>query len=494
LADGDGNGAVGISDVAPIGMNFGGRIEGYELQWRQTPGDPWVMLSSSAFVPGQPLTGLYPQYIVNGATSPAGPQYRVVPYVQNGAVREYGAPSNIAGFGVESNFGSFWNTARGNINRDGFMLVSGPLTPLQAVSVPLAGGGMGMMFNEPVSDSTGTIYIGAASDFTFTPGITGWFYAVTLDGKLRWRFRTFGGICGAASCSRQARVVVGDMSGMVYCFAPDGKMVWQRQLSDKPALTAPLVADDGTVYVVAHTIIGGGAFQSSTLYRLSKDGVLDWSRELNGVCLDSPVFDPLGDIAVINDKGQVVAYSPGGLLWFQFNLADPQGNTFSEALGVAIQSGILYYSTDNNHVRGIAYNNTSTNASDLAGDNATTMPALNLFGNCIVGAVTPGVQYASKLKCFSNNVLSWELTLGGGYLSNFATDVQARMYFAAYEIDSGGPVADNGIHCIRLDETKDWFYATGENWPVQVALVADKHLAVTLLTAAGAELLIISGS
>lgn len=488
LADGDGNGAVGLSDVTAIGLNFGGRIDGYELQWRQTAADPWVLICSCALIAGQPQTGRYPQYNVIAAAAASGPQYRVAPYVQDGADRTYGTPSNLAGW--DNDFGRYWTTTRSNITRDGFALANGPGSPEHVVSVPLGDAGYLTYCNEPVADSTGTIYIGTALSNNLDPGVPGWLYAVRLDGTLRWRFRTRGGICGSPSCSRQAHVVVGDFSGMVYSFAPDGKLYWQRQISSTPALTAPLLADDGTVYIIGHDILNGNLV-SSTLYRLSATGELDWSRELGGVSRVSPVFDPQGNITVINANNQLLAYTPAGVVDFQFAVADPMlENLFTQ--GLAIQDDMIYYATNNKSLRAIAYNNSATTVCDLAGDAPLTMPALNILGDCIAGSYDHTLAVVN-LKYFTSSTLTWKIALSGDTLSNIATDIQGRNYVSSY-ISTGPAVSGTGVHCIRQDQTKDWTYATGEKVVTQLALVADNHLACAAGGPDGFELMIISGN
>lgn len=489
LADGDGNGAVGISDVAPIGVNFGGHLDGYELQRRTTSADPWTVICSSVFVPGTPASGQYPQYFVVGADEAAGPQYQVIPYVESGIERYYGVPSNLAGW--DHDFSRCWSTVRGDVSRDGFVLANGPTSATNSKYVPLADAQSSflMMFNEPVGDYTGNIYLGVVSDITLGPGTPGWLYAFRRDGTLRWRFRTSAGICGNVSCSRQGHVVVGDLSGMVYSFAPDGKLFWATQLSDTPLMTAPLLDAAGTVYIVAHTIIGN-TITHSTLYKLSVDGALVWSRDLNGTSMVSPVFDPQGNIAVTNSNNQLISFTPDGAVDFQFALADPQRDNIYTS-GIAIAGNLIYYCTNNSKLRGFGYNNNGADVYDLGPSTPLTMPTLSCWGDIIAGVHNTS-NGSTELQSYTGGALNWAVGFTCDSMSNIATDLQGRMYFSTY-FSAAKATGLANINCVLADQTKAWQFSTGENIVVRLALISDNLLAGTAATPEGYQLLLLSG-
>jgi hypothetical protein len=477
LADGNGDGAIGIGDVAAIGMNFGGRIDGYELQRRpNTSSDPWTMLSDPGFIHVAPQNGQYPQYSVTGPDEAVGPLYRAVPYVLNGANRIYGVSSNI----YDSMMiwpSNCWTTARGNSNRDGMLLADGPASAAHVTAVPLGAASYYTMFNEPVSDFTGTVYLGTTPNVGLGAAGPGWFYGITPEGKVRWHFQTSAGICGTASISRQLHIVVGDLNGMLYSFAPDGKLYWQRMLTATAAVCAPLLAEDGTIYIVAHQVVGSGIL-SSALYSLSADGALNWSREYNAICVASPVFDPEGEIGVITDDGHVVAYTPAGALWFKFALANPP-HGLGILCGSAMHDGRYIYSSDNNLVAAVAYDNASTDTLDLGGQDALTMPAFNILGDGMVGVDNAGIP---ELRYYSGGALIWHASLYGNYLSNIAVDVAGQSYLTSCIVGDTGPNADYGVYSFRQDQTKQWYYDTGDSLPLQVSLVAGHRLACGVLT------------
>jgi hypothetical protein len=487
LADGDGNGLIGIADVAAIGLNFNGRVDGYELQWRQTSSDPWVLLASAPFVAGDPATGLYPQYQEFTAFNAGGPDYRVVPYFDDGSGRQYGEQSNI--IGLLSIQGTCWNTFRGNTAHDGGVLLYGPDSPDATWSCDLGTAGMLTYFNEPVSDYTGTIYIGTAPTASIATSDPGVFSAITLDGHLRWQFQTSRGICGAASCGIDGRVVVGDLSGMVYCLTPDGKQIWRRLLTGVCMLAAPLIDSHGNIYIVVHTAMGE-TITTSTLFKLDNTGAVLWSRDLGSRCLNSPFFDPEGDVAMVTDTGQLIAYQSDGSMWFLFDMGSiPDSLSFTQ--GVMIRGNMIYFSTDDKKIRKTAYDNSSSEFYDLGGETALTMPAMDMLGNLALG--TTAAQIA-KLSYFTGGVEVWQDTLPGNHLSNIALDLYDRMYLASCLLEQGDPGSSNGVHCVLPDQTKSWFYPTGEYYPMSLALVASKQLVCMALGASGARIISIKGN
>jgi hypothetical protein len=490
LADGDVNGVINVADVTAIGLNWNGRVDGYELQWRQTAADPWVKLASSAFIAGDPSTGLYPQHQKFTAFNAPGPDYRVVPYFDDGTQRQYGASSNVIGSLTIP--GRCWNTGRANTARDGCVLLYGPDNPDVIWTYDLPNTSFLTFFNEPVSDCTGTIYIGTTAGSSFTDTQPGLFYALTLDGALRWKLQTNRGICGYPACSSSARVIVGDLGGLVYCFAPDGKQIWRRQITGVIALTAPLIGSDDMVYILCHATTGG-AISTSTLYKLDNAGAIVWSRDLNSKCINSPFFDTEGNISVVDSTGKVSSYKPDSTLWYQFATGSVPFDS-TDARGVVERGGFLYFATDDKGIRGIAYNNTISTLFGLDDELPITMPSINILGDCAIGTSDTTPFETSKLNYISGNAEVWEVTLPGNYLSDIALDLNSRMYLTSCLLEQGDPGTDNGVHCIWQDQTKAWFYPTGTYYPMNLALVADKQLAVMALGTDGMRLISIKGN
>jgi outer membrane protein assembly factor BamB len=475
LADGDGNGAITVGDVAPIGLNFHGRVDGYELQWRQSSTEPWAKLASAQFVAGTPASGLYPQYQKFTVVNPTGPEYRVLPFYNDGTQYIYGPQSNI--IGPQTEFYGFWTTARGDTARDGTVLAYGPDNANSVWTYDLGATGLiSLFYNEPVADFTGAVYIGSGDGDSLTSTSPSMFYAINMNGKLRWKRQMLRSICGSASCSRTARIVVGDIGGTVYCFAPDGKQLWRRQISGVSAITSPLIDSADNVYILGHNILIN-TISNSTLYKLDSNGAVVWSRDLACTCIRSPFFDADGNPSVVCDTGFLIAYKPDGSLWNKFDMDFvPSGYLF--ATGGMERGGMIYYATDNNFIRLIKFDGTAPNTYNLNDEYPLTMPSMDILGNIAIGTRATSSQ-TPKLKYINNGALLWEIGLPGTNISNIAMDLSCRMYFATCWLETGSYPDSNTIQCVLQDQTKSWSYITGDYLPFKLALVKNKLLVCT---------------
>jgi hypothetical protein len=487
LADGDGNGTINVADVTPIGVNWSGRIEGYELLNRGDDSQPWELFSDQAFAPGTPSTGLYPGYDVTTNMAVVGKQFCARPYTMNGATREYGPLSNI--YGPEADLRNHWASERANNLRDGVVSVEGPADAVNIWKYTLEGGVELNLICDPVMDGTNTIYFGTSDSISLTDPVPGWMYAVTSDGKLRWRMRTISGVSMTAAVNTLARVVFADTSGMAYCFTPDGKQVWRRQLTGIGWICGPLLDDTGSSYIVTQTA-SGNAITGSTLYKLDPAGSIVWSRDLGAPCRAAPCYNANGDITTVNTNSELRAYDASGALTQQFTLPDPVSTNYF-AKSIASRGTALLYVTENDRARILAYDNTSTSFVDLGGV-AKCAPVFSSSNDVAVG-VKDTATSGLKLKYYTGAALAWEINLEGLYVSNIAVDASDRMYIANYAGDTG-PVTGNSIRCVLKDQTVAWVYPMGAVWTSAVTLAADNLLVCVTLGAEGFQLVGLSGN
>ena len=102
-------------------------------------GAEWALASEHPFQPNDVPAGLYARYTSIIQNFVAGPEYRVVPYAQEGSGRSYGEPGNICRTLAADRC---WATGRGNNNRDGRCAALGPDAAVHAWSLPLPGATM----------------------------------------------------------------------------------------------------------------------------------------------------------------------------------------------------------------------------------------------------------------------------------------------------------------------------------------------------------------
>jgi len=473
LADGDGNGEVGVSDVTPIGQNFGGRLDGYELQGRTAAEAAYLLKAEVAFTPGDKLSGLYPQYLVSSAPVPAGPEYRVVPYVQNGGNREYGQESNI--YRTLTSNATNWYTKRGDNSRRNLARAAGPASPDEVWELDFEGG---IFFLEPIMDLTGTIYIGTYEQADLEEiGGTGYVYAVDQAGTVKWRFKTVRGVSMPLAASRNGRVVTGDLSGLVYCLAPDGKQLWRQQLLGLLLASGTLVTDTGEVYCLSH-IYSGGTFTASTLYKLTAAGEIDWSRPLHAACLSSPFFNTEDEVTVIDKAGELYSFDDTGASTENFMAIDQPLTNFFLGHDVVFLAGFILYTTDNGRMRIVAEDDTFTNSINLGEDGASS-PTVNAAGKILLGTVATNPNPAFKLNQYTGGIEDWEMAIPGTFLGGIVADTADRLYISTYESEIPLP-GSTGISCILPDQTISWFYPTDGKFAF-TPIIADENLLVCAL-------------
>lgn len=167
------------------------------------------------------------------------------------------------------------------------------------------------MFCTPALDPNGNLYFGDE---------VGTFYSLAPDGKLRWRFsvpsslevdetgRTdtvYGAISGAAALGDNA-VYFPCEDRHLYALTMDGKLLWSYKTAT-PVVAAPAIGGDGTVYC---------ADDSGLVYCLNSQGILKWTFLTHDEVDNGLTIGPNGTIYVPSDS--LYALSPAGKeLWAQ---------------------------------------------------------------------------------------------------------------------------------------------------------------------------------
>jgi hypothetical protein len=479
LADGDYNGQISVADVAAIGQNFGGRIDGYELQTRPDDSQPWALVAEKPLIPGNPQSGHYPQYTYIGPLMIVGPEFRVVPYTDAAGPRAYGVPSVI--YDTKAGLPTRWCSARANSARDGRTISSGPLDAVSTWELMLTAQMQTAFLTEPVTDQYGTIYLGQAANLQLGQPAPGLFTAVSSSGLLLWNVHTLDGIAMAAATNRLGEIVVGDLSGIVYCLSPDGKQLWRRQLSGMCAYGGPLLDDSGVVYILTHAY-NGANFTASTLYQLAADGTVAWSRGLNAVCQSSPFYDDVDNVCLLDAEGEFYSWDANGAVVQDYMLPlKPDSSLFTA--GAASYNQVFTFAENAMSFRVNDFNNAIGASNSLGTEDPKTMPAVNGLGSFILGSKDSATQ-SLKLNYYTGGAQVWDIDLPGDFMTNIGIDAADNMYFGTF-LQSGGVLTGNGINCVRSDQTKLWFYPTLDYLPLYVTLSGGDQLVCLLAQLSG---------
>jgi outer membrane protein assembly factor BamB len=238
----------------------------------------------------------------------------------------------------------------GNVNNDPYEGIVGPRGPNVSVKWSFDSGAL--IYGSPAIDKDGTIYFG-----TTRFGADSVFYAVNLDGTLKWKFDDFG-----RGGTWSSPVIADD--GTIYCisrigtfaFNRDGSLKWKLDRgSEGPGGIA--LGPDGTLYwcdfqflnavtpngVIKWQLNGGNDFHHSvagldgtiyyhhydrrTLIAVYPDGTIKWEyADTISFIFDSAVIDGNGSIYFLSSAGTLYSVDNAGhLKWKIPNLGTING-------------------------------------------------------------------------------------------------------------------------------------------------------------------------
>ncbi|RJO60255.1 hypothetical protein C4544_05800 [candidate division WS5 bacterium] len=143
--------------------------------------------------------------------------------------------------------------------------------------------------NSPVIGADGTIYI---ADHTCN------LYAIDPSGKEKWHFdagepvtsKEWGGFScfqGSPSVAPDGTIYIVPMTGYLFAVSPEGKEKWRYPVFNfKNNWTSPAIGSDGTIYVGSESYppneTGKPQEKSAFIYALNPDGTLKWSYDTGG--------------------------------------------------------------------------------------------------------------------------------------------------------------------------------------------------------------------
>ncbi len=149
----------------------------------------------------------------------------------------------------------------------------------------------------PAVGPDGTVYVGCQDDAV---------YAVGPDGTKRWDFRAGDDVDSSPAVGADGTVYVGSDDHKLYALGPGGVLRW-AVTTGGPVHSSPAIGADGTVYV--------GSFDGA-LYAVRPGGVVAWSFRTADRIVSSPLVDAAGNVLVGSEDDRLYALSPDGkLLW-----------------------------------------------------------------------------------------------------------------------------------------------------------------------------------
>ncbi|MBN2082364.1 PQQ-binding-like beta-propeller repeat protein [bacterium] len=291
-ADGDRNGLVGVADITPIGQNYQARTTAYHVyasadqaDYPSEAGAPngagAELVGTAAFT--EATTGLGEQLVFNSVveTPVAGAFYWVRP--TDGETD--GPPSNLAS---ETGRGDWWMQNR-EPTLNGRSLAFGPRANNLAWTYATGD----EIYGAPVVRADGVIIIGSQDDSL---------HAINPDGGGLWTFPTGGNIDATPAIAPDGTLYFGGWDGSFYSLHPDGTLNWAYAPTTE-AWFSPAIGPDGTIYVGCN---------DDSLYAIQPDMTIDWGFPTGAGIHACPAIGSDGTVYVGSYDNNVYAINGEG--------------------------------------------------------------------------------------------------------------------------------------------------------------------------------------
>ncbi|MBI5676015.1 MAG: PQQ-like beta-propeller repeat protein [Nitrospirae bacterium] len=204
--------------------------------------------------------------------------------------------------------------------------------------------------SSPAIGADGTIYLPTG----WLNGDTiGYLYAINPDGTQKWRYQFEGLPSNTTPAIAADGTIYVHMNGnegniaapeKLYAINPDGTLKWRYQTS--VALTSytqssPAIGSDSTIYFGS---------QNTGFYAVNPDGTLKWAQTISSSSItSSPVIAHDGTVYIV-DPFYLAAFSPDGSLLWNYHLAD---STVSYDASPSISSDGTVYIGKGNELQAI---------------------------------------------------------------------------------------------------------------------------------------------
>lgn len=260
------------------------------------------------------------------------------------------------------------------------------------------------------------------------------FDAETLDGSLRWRFRTGGTIFGTPTFdAERGRLYFGSSDKRLYALDARGLFLWAFETGDNVA-TRPLLVDDLVIF----------GSEDHNVYALhAETGALRWRATTGGPVASAPAL--VGDLVVIgSDDGAAYAFDPqsGESRWI--HVAD-----------AAIEAAIV-------GADGVAY---------VASRNGTLAAVDGASGEALWTTVIGGVGYVLRSAPAVGDAHLWIVDTSG-YLTKVERATGRQVWRSLEENYIGTPVvmedgvlvadSDGALHQLAPDGTRQTQWTTAQ--------------------------------
>ena len=153
--------------------------------------------------------------------------------------------------------------------------------------------------SSPAVAEDGTLYFGCRDRHL---------YALTPTGKLKWKFATGAWVDSSPAIAADGSVYFGSWDNSFYALNPDGLLKW-KFATGAIVDSSPAIAADGTVYFGSHDF---------GCYALNPDGTERWRFKTGGEIISSPAIGADGTVYFTSLDGNLYALNPDGTERWRF--------------------------------------------------------------------------------------------------------------------------------------------------------------------------------
>jgi outer membrane protein assembly factor BamB len=174
-------------------------------------------------------------------------------------------------------------------------------------------------------------------------------YAISVDGKEKWRFNVVDELKSTA-IGPDGTIYIGCNNSMLYAIYPNGTLKWSLDTGGDCGLF-PAISSDGTIYI-------GGV---NILHSICSNGTKNWDMQINNVYISSPAIGQDGTLYFTTASGtgspdnKLYAIYPNKTIKWEYSNGGISVYYYPPTVG---PDGTIYISTDTGRIYAINPNGT----------------------------------------------------------------------------------------------------------------------------------------
>jgi len=273
------------------------------------------------------------------------------------------------------------------------------------------------------------------------------FYALNLDGTLKWKYHTGGDITSAPAIAEDGTIYVCAWDDFLHAFySNNGTRKWKFYARNANIASSPAIAEDGTIYFGTLWSLGDGG----KIFAVNPDGTEKWMYQTGDAIVSDPAIGDDGTIYIGSCDDYLYAMNPNGTLKWRFKTGD-----YVKGHPSIAEDGTIYFGSYDLYL--YALNPDGTLKWKCEGPGTASSPSIGSDGTIYVGS--------NKLYAiYPNGTLKWNIEVGPegstvGF-SSPAISAEGTIYVGVNIGDNDG----GDILAVFPDGTEKWRKRIATYW------------------------------